>query len=61
MKKQIFCAMAVLATATLVAGETIPLPEHPRPDWQRAEWQNLNGSWRFAADKADAGVIRRPA
>ena len=36
--------------------ENIPLPEHPRPDWQRAEWQNLNGSWRFAADKTDAGV-----
>jgi len=56
MKKQMFCAMAALAAATLVAGEEIPLPEHPRPDWQRADWQNLNGSWRFAPDKADAGV-----
>ena len=50
------CAMAVLAAACASAAEKIPLPEHPRPDWQRAEWQNLNGSWCFAPDKADAGV-----
>ena len=56
MKKEMICAIAGFAVATLVAGEAIPLPEHPRPDWQRAEWQNLNGSWRFAADKADVGV-----
>ena len=55
MKKQMICAIAGFATATLVAGEAIPLPEHPRPDWQRAEWLNLNGSWRFAADKTDVG------
>ena len=49
--------ICLLATATFaVAAEKIPLPEHPRPDWQRAEWQNLNGSWCFAPDKADAGV-----
>jgi len=50
------CAVAVLAAACASAAEKIPLPEHPRPDWQRAEWQNLNGSWRFASDKADVGV-----
>lgn len=45
-----------LAAATIPAFAEIPLPEHPRPDWERAEWLNLNGSWRFAFDKADAGV-----
>ena len=54
--RTIFCAVAVLAAACASAAEKIPLPEHPRPDWQRAEWQNLNGSWCFAPDKADAGV-----
>ena len=33
----------------------IPLPEHPRPDWERAQWLNLNGTWKFAFDKIDAG------
>ena len=57
MKKPMLCAiMALVAVATLVAGETIPLPEHPRPDWQRADWQNLNGTWRFASDKSDVGM-----
>ena len=54
--RMIFCAVAVLAAACASAAEKMPLPEHPRPDWQRAEWQNLNGSWCFASDKADAGV-----
>jgi hypothetical protein len=35
--------------------ERIPLPEHPRPDFMRADWQNLNGSWRFRFDSANAG------
>ena len=38
------------------AGEAIPLPEHPRPDFQRAEWLNLNGTWQFRFDKANAGL-----
>ncbi|RME93275.1 MAG: glycoside hydrolase family 2 [Verrucomicrobia bacterium] len=33
----------------------IPLPEHPRPDFQRPDWVNLNGSWQFRFDAADAG------
>ena len=44
--------------------ERIPLPEHPRPDFMRPEWQNLNGTWRFRFDSANAGVsdgwFRRP-
>jgi len=54
--KAVLCAFAAFAAACAFAAENIPLPEHPRPDWQRAEWQNLNGSWRFAADKTDVGV-----
>ena len=34
----------------------IPRAEHPRPDWERAGWRNLNGDWKFAFDKSDAGV-----
>ena len=45
----------MLCAAALSAAE-IPLPEHPRPDWERADWANLNGDWKFASDKADAGL-----
>ena len=53
MKKRM-TMLAVLAAFAVLAG--IPLPEHPRPDWERAAWLNLNGSWKFAFDKSDAGV-----
>ena len=46
--------LAVLAAFAVLAG--IPLPEHPRPDWERAGWRNLNGDWKFAFDKKDAGL-----
>ena len=46
--------LAVLAAFAVLA--EIPLPEHPRPDWSRADWMNLNGSWKFAFDKSDAGL-----
>jgi hypothetical protein len=39
-----------------VPPDTIPLPEHPRPDFQRGEWLNLNGTWAFRLDPADAGL-----
>jgi hypothetical protein len=51
-------ALATLLGTSLAAQptrDTIPLPEHPRPDFMRAEWLNLNGRWRFAFDKGDAG------
>lgn len=47
---------ALLLGTTLRAAEPIPLPEHPRPDFQRVNWQNLNGTWQFRFDKADAGL-----
>lgn len=28
---------------------------HPRPDLVRQHWMSLNGSWRFAFDKQNAG------
>lgn len=34
-------------------------PEFPRPDLERADWSNLNGSWDFAFDDADAGLRER--
>jgi hypothetical protein len=34
-------------------------PEHPRPDWQRREWLNLNGSWKFAFDCKNSGLIEQ--
>ena len=42
------------AQRTAIAG--IPLPEHPRPDFERADWLNLNGTWRFAFDRANRGL-----
>ncbi|MBN2506595.1 MAG: glycoside hydrolase family 2 [Verrucomicrobia bacterium] len=41
------------------AGSAIPLPEHPRPDFERAAWQNLNGSWQFRFDAANAGLAEQ--
>jgi hypothetical protein len=38
------------------AQEAIPLPEHPRPDFQRENWLNLNGTWSFRFDPANAGI-----
>lgn len=52
--KRLTMLVAVCVVLGVCAG--IPLPEHPRPDWERTEWLNLNGTWRFAFDKADAGV-----
>jgi hypothetical protein len=53
-----FTSLALLAgnLFSLTAAESIPLPEHPRPDFQRANWVNLNGTWQFRFDKADAGL-----
>src|SRR6478672_3267297 len=53
------CALAAATAATLGAqaprADSIPLPEHPRPDFHRPDWLNLNGRWRFAYDRRNAG------
>ncbi|WP_274654768.1 glycoside hydrolase family 2 protein [Paenibacillus humicola] len=33
--------------------------EYPRPQFVRKEWQNLNGTWQFDFDDANAGVKER--
>jgi beta-galactosidase/beta-glucuronidase len=33
-----------------------PRPDYPRPQFVREAWLNLNGTWRFAFDDADAGL-----
>jgi beta-galactosidase/beta-glucuronidase len=33
-----------------------PRPEFPEPQFQREQWQNLNGSWEFEFDDANAGL-----
>ncbi|MGE5612431.1 MAG: glycoside hydrolase family 2 protein [Bacillota bacterium] len=52
----ILLACVCLIAATQVRAEAIPLPEHPRPDFQRSQWLNLNGSWQFRFDAANAGL-----
>lgn len=37
----------------------IPRPEHPRPDFLRDTFCNLNGSWQFAFDDGDQGLVQR--
>lgn len=36
---------------------TIPRPEHPRPDFMRDTFCNLNGTWEFAFDDEDVGLM----
>ncbi|MFN8447711.1 MAG: glycoside hydrolase family 2 TIM barrel-domain containing protein [Anaerolineae bacterium] len=38
---------------------TMPRPEYPRPQFVRERWLNLNGTWRFDFDDADAGLRER--
>ena len=52
-----FIIIFIIVVMGLWAAAEIPLPEHPRPDWERAQWMNLNGNWKFAFDKSDAGVM----
>jgi len=35
---------------------SIPRPEYPRPQFVREQWLNLNGTWQFDFDDADAGL-----
>lgn len=38
---------------------SIPRPEYPRPQFRRERWLNLNGTWRFDFDDANAGLGAR--
>ena len=38
-----------------LAGEAVPLSEHPRPDFEREDWLNLNGHWSFRFDTENTG------
>ena len=52
----LLAALLVGASLAATAQPAIPLPEHPRPDFERAAWVNLNGTWDFQSDAADAGL-----
>ena len=41
--------------ASLFETELIPRPEYPQPQFRRSDWINLNGSWEFEFDDANAG------
>lgn len=59
MKMRLFataCWALTVACGTLLAAESIPLPEHPRPDFERKQWLNLNGNWQFRFDKNNSGL-----
>lgn len=36
--------------------DDLPRNEYPRPQLVREQWINLNGSWQFSYDDADAGI-----
>ena len=38
---------------------SLPRPEYPRPQLVRQAWANLNGTWEFAFDDANAGLTER--
>ncbi len=38
---------------------TTPRPEYPRPEFARDAWLNLNGTWRFAFDDDDKGLVEQ--
>ncbi len=44
------------AAISLALGAAPPRPEFPEPQFQRELWQNLNGSWEFDFDDANAGL-----
>lgn len=52
--------MRILAlfAALAVYGQQIPRPEYPQPQFQRQAWLNLNGSWEFEFDDANAGLAQ---
>lgn len=44
---------------SILLGQSIPLPEHPRPDFERTQWLNLNGSWNFEFDSLNVGLEKK--
>jgi beta-galactosidase/beta-glucuronidase len=40
-----------------VVGESVPRAEYPRPQFRREDWTNLNGTWAFAFDDSDVGLV----
>lgn len=53
---RILCWLAAASPLGAFAADPIPRPEHPRPDRFREPWLNLNGTWEFEFDDADAGL-----
>jgi beta-galactosidase/beta-glucuronidase len=47
--------LTALLAFSLAAAE-LPRPEYPQPQFQRDEWLNLNGTWEFEFDDANAGL-----
>ena len=48
--------IAVFWLAGSLAAAVVPRPEFPEPQFQRDRWLNLNGSWEFEFDDANAGL-----
>ena len=44
------------AALSLALRAALPRPEFPEPQFQRELWQNLNGTWDFDFDDANAGL-----
>jgi len=52
---RIVIALFAAVLSALSAAET-PRAEFPQPQFEREAWQNLNGSWEFEFDDANAGL-----
>ncbi len=59
MKKLYAFVLLVYMVLPVLASAGTPRPEHPRPDLMREAWQNLNGSWDFAFDDDDRGLVEK--
>jgi beta-galactosidase/beta-glucuronidase len=49
--------MAEYLFRSLIASST-PRPEHPEPQFMRTKWMPLNGTWEFAFDDRDEGLLQ---
>jgi beta-galactosidase/beta-glucuronidase len=49
-------AAAALFVCLGLRAAGLPRPEHPQPQFQRERWMNLNGTWEFEFDDANAGL-----
>jgi len=48
--------ISALMAVCLQGADSVPRPEHPQPQFQREPWMNLNGTWEFEFDDANAGL-----